>query len=235
MKNIRYAFASVSYHKKLSFSIGICSFFFLFFLTCILNLIDLERILYNEVNQVISITDYFVNYQKIMQLYTSFYIIILLFWVLLITLLISISLRAKKQDMLKWRFMGFSNGFIMKQAILETLIPVLAGILTASLFFLVCQHTYEFLLIHFRPLFANGMNIKPVSFFSSSMTIESTPSSTESTSSTAHFLSLTMNLPDRAIFNAFLRSTIPLVVTTVIVTLFLTYSVSRKSKQVIRM
>jgi len=237
LKNIRYAFASVSYHKKISFSIGVCSALFLFLLTSILNLKDLERSLYNQVSTVINNTDYHFNYQKIMQLYTSLYVVTLVLWTILITLLLFISLKLKKQDMMKWRIMGFSNGFVMKQSILESIIPIAFGILVTAVFLGVCQHTYEYILIQARPILANELGIKRVTLFSSKMIIESTPSSQliDSTADT-HFLSLRIsNLPGAAIFRAFSKSSFLVLSITALSTLISTSLLSKQSKKVFRM
>lgn len=236
MKNIRYAFASVSYHKKISFSIGVCSAFFLFLLTSILNLKDLESSLYNQVSTIINNTDYHFNYQKIMQLYTSLYIVTLVLWTILITLLLFISLKLKKQDMMKWRIMGFSNGFVMKQSILESMIPIAFGILVTAVFLGVCQHTYEYILIQARPILANGLGIKRVTLFSSKILIESTPSQLIDSTADTHFLSLRIsNLPVAAIFRAFSKSSFIVVSITAVSTLVSTYLLSRQSKKVFRM
>lgn len=236
MKNIRYAFASVSYHKKISFSIGVCSAFFLFLLTSILNLKDLESSLYNQVSTVINNTDYHFNYQKIMQLYTSLYIVMLVLWTILITLLLFISLKLKKQDMMKWRIMGFSNGFVTKQSILESMIPIAFGILVTAVFLGVCQHTYEYILIQARPILANGLGIKRVTLFSSKILIESTPSQLIDSTADTHFLSLRIsNLPVAAIFRAFSKSSFIVVSITAVSTLVSTYLLSRQSKKVFRM
>ncbi|MDA9470431.1 hypothetical protein [Enterococcus sp. 5H] len=236
MKNIRYAFASVSYHKKISFCIGVCSAFFLFLSTSILNLIDMEKNLYKQVSNLANISDYITNYQKITRTYFVLYLILICLWTILITALVYISLKMKKQDIIKWRIMGFSNRFVIKQSIWEILIPALAGIITTALFLLVCQHTYEFILNQIKPLIANGMGIKRVAFFSSNVVLESIPNQFMNTTGNTHFLSLEISqLPVATVFKAFIKNCLILVSTTTIVTLFLTYSFSRKSKQVFRM
>ncbi|PZL73452.1 hypothetical protein CI088_08970 [Enterococcus plantarum] len=236
MKNIRYAFASVSYHKKLSFGIGACSVLFLFVLTSILNLRDIEKNFYNQVSQLINNNDYHLNYQKIMQQYSSLYIIFLFLWIILITTLLIVSLKLKKQDMIKWRIMGFSNRFVIKQSILESLIPISAGILTTAVFLIVCQHTYEYILVYVRPLLANVMGIKRVPFFSSQVLVESTPNSVMNTSGDTHFLSMSIgSLPIATIFNAFFKNCFLLLSITTGITVISTSFLFRKSQKAYRM
>ncbi|ALS00541.1 hypothetical protein ATZ33_03880 [Enterococcus silesiacus] len=235
MKSIRYAFASVSYHKKISFGIGVCSAFFLFILTSILNLIDIEKSFYNQISNLLNVTDYHTNYQKTIQFYSSLYLITLFVWGLLFTMLLFISLKIKKQDMMKWRIMGFSNRFVIKQSILESIIPILAGIITMALFLIVCQHTYEYILIQVRPLLAKSLGVKPVAFFSSKVLIESTPNHLANTASDTHFLSMSIsNLPILTIFKAFSRNCLLLLSVGSSITLFLTYFLSFNSKKVFR-
>lgn len=172
-----------------------------------------------------------------MQLYTSLYVVTLVLWTILITLLLFISLKLKKQDMMKWRIMGFSNGFVMKQSILESIIPIAFGILVTAVFLGVCQHTYEYILIQARPILANELGIKRVTLFSSKMIIESTPSSQliDSTADT-HFLSLRIsNLPGAAIFRAFSKSSFLVLSITALSTLISTSLLSKQSKKVFRM
>ncbi|EOL44243.1 hypothetical protein [Enterococcus caccae] len=236
MKNIRYAFASVSYHKKISFVIGASSAIFLFLLTSLLNLKYLETSLYDQVSPLINNSDYHLNYQKTMQLYTSLYIVTLILWTILIALFVFISLKIKQQDMLKWRIMGFSNRFVIKQSILESIIPIALGIFTIALFLGVCQHTYEFILIEVRPLLANGIGIKRVALFSSNVLIESTPNQVLNSTAGTHFLSMRINsLPVATIFKAFSKNSMLLLSITTVITLISTYFLSKKSKKVFRM
>lgn len=236
MKNIRYAFASVSYHKKLSFAIGACSVFFLFLLTGILNLQDIEKSFYNQVINLINNNKYHANYQKIMQLYSSLYFLTLIIWMIVITILIVISLNVKKQDMMKWRIMGFSNRFVIKQSIVESIIPLFIGIMTMAVFLVVCQHTYEYILIYVRPMIANGMGINRVPFFTSQVLIESTPNQIINSSGDTNFLSLTVsNLPFTTILKAFSKNCLLLLSITTVITLISTYFLSRKSQKVYRM
>ncbi|MGX7148934.1 FtsX-like permease family protein [Enterococcus ureasiticus] len=236
MKNIRYALASVSYHKKLSFGIGVCSAFFLFLLTSFLNLQDIEKSFYNQVSSLVYNNEYHMNYQKLMQLYSSLYLVTLFVWVILITILVFISLKLKKQDMLKWRIMGFSNRFVIKQSILESVIPILAGVITVAVFLIVCQHTYEYILIYIRPMLSNGMGIKRVPFFSSHVLVESTPNQVINTSGDTHFLAINIrNLPANTIFNAFFKNCLLLLFITTTITLISTYFISRKSQKAYRM
>ncbi|MBO0447467.1 hypothetical protein JZO78_14110 [Enterococcus ureilyticus] len=235
MKNIRYAFASVSYHKRISFCIGVCSAFFLFLLTSLLNLKDLETSLYDQVSDLINNSDYHSNYQKIMQLYSTLYLVFILLWAMLITLLVFISLNIKKQDMMKWRIMGFSNRFIVKQSILESIIPITVGIITTGVVLIVCQHTYEFILLQVRPLLAKGLGIKRVAFFSSNVLIESTPNQVMNSTGETHFLSLRISsLPIATIFKAFSKNCLLLLSITTGVTFASTYFLSRNSKKVFR-
>ncbi|MGX7243252.1 FtsX-like permease family protein [Enterococcus quebecensis] len=235
MKNIRYAFASVSYHKKISFSIGVCSAIFLFFSTSILNLIDIEKTVFNQVHSYITNSDYLINYQKIMKLYSSMYLAILILGIILIARLFFISLRIKEQDMMKWRIMGFSNRFIIKQSLLENLIPIIAGIFTAAVFLLVCQHTYEFFLIYVRPLISDVTGIRRVSFFSSSVLLENSPNQIANLTNNTHFFTVGVNrLPFATIFRAFLKNCLIILSTSTGMTLLLTYFSSKKSIKVFR-
>ncbi|WYJ98460.1 hypothetical protein DOK67_0002771 [Enterococcus sp. DIV0212c] len=236
MKNIRYAFASVSYHKKISFGIGICSAFFLFLTTSILNLIDMEKILHDQVSNLPNISDYLVNYHKIIKLYSSLYLAVLFIWVVLTAVIIFISLRVKEQDMLKWRIMGFSKRFVIKQLLWENLIPIIVGMFTAAVFLLVCQHTYEFILMQIRPLITDGLGIKRVAFFSSNFILESTPNQMVNTIGNTHFLSIGISgLPVATIFRAFLKNCFALLSITTGITLLLSSSFSKKTKKVFRM
>lgn len=232
MKSIRYALASVSYHKKISFSIGICSAFFLFILTSLLNLIDIEKSFYSQLSTLANVADYHINYQKTIQFYSSLYLITCFVWGSLITILLFISLKIKKQDMMKWRIMGFSNRFVIKQSILESIIPIITGIVTVAVFLAVCQHTYEYILIQARPLFAKGLGIKPVAFFSSNLLVESTPNYLANKAGDIHFLSMRIsNLPIVTIFKAFSRNCLLLLSLGSGITLSLTYFLSFNSKK----
>lgn len=236
MKNIRYAFASVSYHKKLSFGIGVCSSFFLFLLTSILNLQDIEEAFYNQVGSIINNNEYHISYQKIIQLYSSLYLIVSIIWVVLVTLLIWISLKIKKADMMKWRIMGFSNRFVIQQSLLESIIPIIVGVIVAFVFLIVCQHTYEYILVYIRPLLANGMGITRVPFFSSQVLVENTPNEIVNTSRETHFLTISISsLPISSIVKAFSKNCLLLLSSTTGVTLFSTYVLLRKSQKVYRM
>ncbi|WP_430601746.1 hypothetical protein IGJ02_001770 [Enterococcus sp. DIV0724b] len=235
MKNLRYAFASVSYHKKISFVIGACSTFFLFILTGILNLRDIERSFYTQVSSIINNTDYHTNYQKIMQMYSSIYLFILFIWMILITGLLFISLKLKKQDMMKWRIMGFSNRFVIKQSILESIIPMIIGIITTAVFLIVFQHTYEYILLHARPLLADKMGIKRVPFFSSKVIVESTPNQFINTAGDTYFLSMRISgLSVNTIFKAFTKNCLLLLAIATGITLSATYFLSKTSKKVFR-
>ncbi|MGM0217283.1 hypothetical protein [Enterococcus sp. AZ126] len=236
MNNIRYAFASVSYHKKFSFAVGISSAFFLFLLTSILNLRDIENSFYNQVNTIINNNEYHMNYQKIMQLYSSLYIVTFFIWIVLISTLIYLSLKMKKQDMMKWRIMGFSNRYVIQQSILESIIPLLIGVLITAVFLLICQHTYEYILIQMRPLLTNAMGIKRVAFFSPNVFVENTPNQLISTPSDTHFLTTSINnLPFDTILKAFIKNCLLLVTITTSITIFSTYFLSKKSKKEFRM
>ncbi|MEI5992212.1 hypothetical protein A5881_003768 [Enterococcus termitis] len=235
MKSIRYAFASVSYHKKISFGIGVCSAFFLFILTGLLNLIDIEKSFYNQISKLVNAADYHINYQKTIQFYSSLYLITFFVWGILMTTLLVFSLKIKKQDMMKWRIMGFSNRFVIKQSILESVIPMITGMITVAVFLIVCQHTYEYILIQARPLITQSLGIKPVAFFSSNILVESTPNHLASTASNTHFLSMRISsLPIVAIFKAFSRNCLLLLCVTSGITLFSTYFLSLNSKKVFR-
>lgn len=235
MKNICYAFASVSYHKKISFVIGICSAFFLLLSTSILNLIDMEKMVHNQTTNLVNPSDNLINYQKIMTFYSSLYFVGLFLWVILITTVIFISLQIKEQNIMKWRIMGFSNRFILNQAFWENLILFLAGMLTTAVFLLVFQHTYEFILKLLRSLITDGMGIKHTTFFSSNVQIESTPNQMTDTTGDTYFLSLGINrLPAATIFRAFLKNCLVVFSSTTGMTLLLTYSWSKKSTKVLR-
>lgn len=196
----------------------------------------MEKNLYKQVSNLANISDYITNYQKITRTYFVLYLILICLWTILITVLVYISLKMKKQDIIKWRIMGFSKRFVIKQSIWEILIPALAGIITTALFLLVCQNTYEFILNQTRPLIPNGMGIKRVAFFSSNVVLESIPNQFMNTTGNTHFISLEISqLPVATVFKAFIKNCLILVSTTTVVTIFLTYSFSRKSKQVFRM
>lgn len=195
----------------------------------------MEKSLYKQVSNLANISDYIVNYQKITRTYLVLYLLLICLWTILIIVLVYISLKMKKQDIIKWRIMGFSNRFVIKQSIWEILIPALAGIITTALFLLVCQHTYDFILSQIRPLIANGMGIKKVAFFSSNIVLESIPNQFMNTTGNTHFLSLEISqLPITTVFKAFIKNCLIVVSSTIIVTLFLTYFFSRKTKQVFR-
>ncbi|WP_086313259.1 hypothetical protein A5821_000775 [Enterococcus sp. 7F3_DIV0205] len=236
MKNLRYAFASVSYHKKISFSIGVCSVFFLFLLTSIMNLRDIEKSFYDQMSSMIHNTEYHMNYRKIMQMYSSMYFTTLLIWIILITTMVFIALKIKNQDMIKWRIMGFSNRFVIKQSIIESIIPVIAGVIITALFLIICQHTYEYILLHIRPLLANGMGIKRIPLFSSQVLVESTPNQVINTAGDTHFVSLRISsLTSSTIFKAFSKNCLLLLSITTGITLLSTYFLSKKMKNVFRM
>lgn len=232
MKNIRYAYASVSYHKKTSVSLGLFSGLFLVLSTSILNLIDLENTFYQQVKDLANLSDYLKNHQKFIHLFLVMYIILLVVALFIIGLLIFSTLRLKRQDMLKWRIMGFKRSFIIKQAVLETLIPLMIGIFFAAFALLVCQHTYEFLLIRIKPILAAQFGIERVTFFSPNLVVERTPNQVMTANGNTTFISLGItNLPISVIFKAFLKNCLILTGTTTLVTSISTYLFLKKRIQ----
>jgi uncharacterized membrane protein len=232
LKNIRYAFASVSYHKKISFSLGIFSILFLTLSTSLLNLIDIENIFYTEVKELANISIYVKNYQKLIHLYSVMYIVLLVVALIFICGLIFSAIQIKKQDMLKWRIMGFKNHFIIKQAVLETLIPLLTGVLFTAVALLVCQHTYEFLLTSIKPWLSQLLGLERVAFFSSNAIIESTPNQIMHTNSNTNFISLGItNLDTHNISTAFIKNSLLLIVAATISTIASSYTFLKKRPQ----
>lgn len=194
MKNIHYAIASVTYHKKTSLAIATCSAGYLLLSTSLLNLIIMDKTLYSQVSTSIHLASYTENYQKTIHLYIALYLIITLLFLFFIAFLIQRSISKKQEDMLKWRIIGFSNRFILKQSILETLIPILVSMVIVTIILLVFQHSYEFLLFHSRSLLTNETGLRQSVVFSANVVNENTPTSVSPLlSADTYFLSLEVN------------------------------------------
>jgi hypothetical protein len=236
LTNIRYALASVSYHKKMAVSIGLTSAVFLFSATSMLNIIDLERAIYRQLNQWISVPDYFANYHKMIQFYYAAYFVLLLIGSSIISLCIVHFVKVKKQDFMKWRLMGVSNSFIVKQSIIESLIPVTVGLFFMLILLAVFQHTYEYLLMSGRPWLSKWIDLKPLSIFSSQEAISTGSTHLSMLNSNIHFFSLNINnLSASAIIKALSVNGCYLIGLTSVVTFLFTYFSIKKAKNGFRM
>lgn len=237
MKNIHYAFASVAYHKKTSFCIAACSAAFLLLSTSLLNLITMEEKLYLKVSTSIHIASYAENYQKTIQLYFTLYLIVTIGFLLLIAFFILRSISKKQADMVKWRIMGFSKGFILKQSILETLIPILISGAIVTIFLLVFQHTYEFLLLQGRTLLTKEVGLQQTIVFSTNVVKENTPTSVSPIlSANTYFLSLEVNqLSLMTILTTLVKNSLLLIIYAVLVTAVTDTVYFIKSKNLFRM
>lgn len=137
---------------------------------------------------------------------------------------------------MKWRIMGFSNRFIVQQSILESIIPIIVGLFATAIVLIVCQHTYEFILLQIRPFLEKGIGIKRAAFFSSNVLVESTPNQAMNSIDETHFLSLRISsLPIATILKAFSTNCLILLSTTAGVTFASTSFLSRNAKKVFRM
>jgi hypothetical protein len=234
LTNFRYALASVSYHKKMAVGIGLTSAIFLFSATSMLNIIDLERAIYRQLNQWISVSSYFTNYHKTIQFYYAAYFILLLLGSLALSLCIVFFIKAKEQDFMKWRLVGFSNFFIVKQSIIESLIPVVTSLFFMMILLAVFQHTYEYLLMSGRPWLSKWIDLKPLSIFSSQEAASAANSATNLSmlNSNVHFFSLNINnLSGSAIIRALSINGCYLIGLTSIITFLFTYYFIKKAKK----
>ncbi|MTD39004.1 hypothetical protein GIX45_10205 [Erwinia sp. CPCC 100877] len=236
MINFRYALASVAYHKRMALSIGLASAVFLFLATSMLNIIDLERAIYQQLNQWISASDYFANYHKTMQFYYSLYFALMLLGSLLLIASILLFIKAKEQDLMKWRLTGLSNTFIIKQSIIESLIPVIVGLFFTVIFLVVCQHTYEYLLMTGRPWLSSWIDLKPLTIFSAQETATAGATNLSILNSNIHFFSLKIsNLSGSVIFKALSLNGCYYIGLTSVSTILFTYYFTKKGKKSFRM
>lgn len=174
MNNLRYALASASYYKKSSFFFSLIFFVFLSVLTGILNLIDININSFQQIERIDPNSNYFLHHKDILKAYYSIFAVIFILFILIFSILTFISIRKKKQELFKWRLMGFSTFHILKQHILETLFLIFVGAFFSAIFMIIFQHTYEGALTSFGKFFTNVTNHQ-YSFFTENTIIDATP------------------------------------------------------------
>ncbi|MHC5229165.1 hypothetical protein ACYSNW_12850 [Enterococcus sp. LJL99] len=143
MRTIHYAIASNTYHRKKTILISIIFFVFLSLLTGILNLIDIEKILFKQYTDLMN-TNQADHFQKNLFIY---YFSILILYLLIISIFSYFFLKSKQDDIIKWKLMGFSKGYIIKQILAELFIPTFFVSFFVLIFVLIFQHTYDYMLL----------------------------------------------------------------------------------------
>lgn len=227
MKNIRYALASASYHKKSSIAIISVFFIFLILLTSLLNLIDINTYSYHQFEK------FGFNSEAISQhkeLLTSYYFIIgftLFLFTILFIFCLFFSLKEKKQDLVKWRLMGFTTSTVIKQFLIEILVLLFISLCFVAIVTLVFQQTYETILVNSENFFTQS-KIAEVPVFSSNAVIEHTPNLLVNSNKNIYFFDIEMNkLPIFMIIAALEKSSIIILFLTTSIcfaTLFLFFS-----------
>lgn len=203
MNNIRYALASISYHKKLSFFISLFFFVFFFLLTSILNLIDISQNSFSQLEKINPKSDYLVHNSELLTSYYTLFSFVLILFILIFSVLTIFSILIKKQDFFKWRLMGLSLPSILKQYLLEILLLIMIGAFSSAFFMMIFQHTYEEILIACGNFFTEVTN-RDYTFFSANPIIETTPNmSLNPISATTHFFNLDLaSLPGTMVTKA---------------------------------
>lgn len=180
MRTIHYAIASNTYHRKKTILISIIFFVFLSLLTGILNLIDIEKILFKQYTDLMNTnrTDHFQNNLLI------FYFCILLLYFSIICIFSYFFLKSKQEDIMRWKLMGFSKSYIIKQILAELFIPTLIVSFLLLVFVLIFQHTYDFILLRCHQDISKSLgflkSLKLYSVHSTTITKEMAPLSTSS-------------------------------------------------------
>lgn len=233
MNSIHYALASIVYHKKHSYFLGIISVITIFILSTILNMINVERQINTQIKDWINFSDYYVNYNKTIYFFNLLYFI---FFLLLIGLLF-ISLyhfsKKKEKELIKWRIMGFSDRFIMRQVILENMIPIFMGCLFISLTILVFQDSYTKFILGIKPVISEFIGIKNFSLFSST-TNESTINISLNNENTLFVSAQIRDLSNQTIMLSILKSCYLLLAGSFIINLLIAYYSILKSKKIFR-
>lgn len=234
MKTIHYAIASNIYHKKKIFLIGIIFFVFLSLLTGILNLIDIEKILFKQYSDLMNTNraDHFQN-----NLFISYFSILVLY-LLVITIFSYFFLKSNQDDILKWKLMGFSKSYIIKQILTEFFIPTFFVSFLLLLFVLIFQHTYDFLLLRCHQDISKSLGfLRTITLHSTKGTDiakEMTPLATNSTEN-IRFLDLGITrLPSNYVLSAFFKTYTILIGLLTIVTTTVTSLFILKSRQKLR-
>ena len=233
MKTIHYAIASNTYHLKKTIILSIIFLLFLSLLTGTLNLIDIEKILYNQYIDFTNTTPTAL-FQKRLQ---NYYFLILFLYVIAISIYSYFFLKTKQEDLIKWKLMGLSNFFIIKQILVEFFIPTFFVTFSVLLFLLIFQNTYD------SVLFTCYHEIsKPLNFFksfntpltkSTMMVKEMTPLT--NTMDHIQYLDLGINcLPSKYVWSALVKTYTTLLVLLSIITSIETNLFIKKSKNQLR-
>ncbi|MBP2100046.1 FtsX-like permease family protein [Enterococcus rivorum] len=220
MSNIRYALASVKYHKKLSYFISLIFFTFLTLLTGILNLIDINTHSFLQIEKISPNSDYLLYHRELLNSYYFLFAIVVAFFILSFSILTFFSIQKKKQELFKWRLMGFSTPNILKQYLLETLFLLMIGAFFSAIFIIIFQHTYEATLMSCGELFNNLTN-RHYSFFSTNTIIEATPNVLVNSDNVTYFFDIDLTrLPVIMIITALQKNIFLVFLLTLIISTF---------------
>lgn len=148
MKSLHYAFADLYYYKKFTIVTTIIFSVFLLIINTVLNLIDLNKYWINKLVASGSNDSALLSYQSWNSIYSSMYIGSIILFGLFISIGFFVEGNKRKALVQKWRLLGFSKVYILKQVLLEVLIITLAATLIVSSFLVIFQNMYESALFH---------------------------------------------------------------------------------------
>lgn len=230
MNSIHYALASIVYHKKYSYFLGIISVITIFILATILNMINVEQQANSQIKDWINLSDYYSNYNKTIYFYTLSYLICFILLLVLLSISFYHFSKNKEKEVIKWRIMGFSDRFIMRQIILENMIPIFMGCLFIFLIILVFQDSYTQFILGIKPVISEFLGIKNFPLFSST-TSESTINISLNHENTLFVSAQIRDLSNQTIIFSILKSCCLLLVGSVILNILIAYYSIQKSKK----
>lgn len=187
MKNLHYAFAHLHYYKKKTVFTIILFSLLLILLNMLLNLIDINKAGFNRLMSFSPEKAVITSYQNWNLLCTYGYIGIVLLLIFMVVIASYFEVLNHTSTIQKWRLLGFSDFYILKQNLLETLILVFGSAFIVSVLLLTFQEAYESVLFNAHRLFQKDV------FLSGAHSITFTESLPVSTSES--FYGTTMIIP----------------------------------------
>ncbi|MHC5218646.1 hypothetical protein ACYSNR_18590 [Enterococcus sp. LJL128] len=152
MKSLHYAFADLHYYKKSTLSSIVYGSFFLVFLTVLLNMLDINRIWTKELLTLSPDKETIAASLNWNTIYLLIYVIAALLYTAAAGIMAYREIAQRKAVIQKWRLLGFSDFYIIKQSLLETILVLISVLLISSMFLLVFQNSYESLLLKIHSL-----------------------------------------------------------------------------------
>lgn len=152
LKSLHYAFADLYYYKRSTLITTIMFSIFLLALNALRNLIDLNKFWISQMADYGSDKEMLHSYQNWGTIYSSFYIGSIVLFAALISTVFYLGINERKSLVQKWRLLGFSKLYILKQVLLEVLIITFVSTIIVSSILLIFQNLYESALFHIHAL-----------------------------------------------------------------------------------